>query len=112
MMRCLNVINKLKRNSNRFPKDFIFQLGKEEAGSLTFQIETSKSNRRLASPRDVARALLRPVAVPLSGVPAASVIPLSPRILCPSVFTKTESAAYAPASSSILFRLSNCRRAA
>jgi hypothetical protein len=35
----------VKRNSERFPKDFMFQLTKEEAGSLRFQIETSKRGR-------------------------------------------------------------------
>jgi phage regulator Rha-like protein len=35
----------VKRNSERFPKDFMFQLTKEEAGSLRFQVETSKRGR-------------------------------------------------------------------
>ena len=33
----------VKRNSKRFPKDFMFQLTKEEWESLRFQIGTSKS---------------------------------------------------------------------
>ena len=33
----------VKRNSKRFPKDFMFQLTKEEWESLRLQIETSKS---------------------------------------------------------------------
>jgi hypothetical protein len=35
----------VKRNSERFPQDFMFQLTKGEAGSLRFQIETSKRGR-------------------------------------------------------------------
>jgi hypothetical protein len=34
----------VKRNIKRFPKDFMFQLAKEEYESLRFQIETSKRN--------------------------------------------------------------------
>ncbi len=30
----------VKRNIKRFPKDFMFQLNKEEFGNLRFQIET------------------------------------------------------------------------
>ena len=33
----------VKRNAKRFPRDFMFQLTKEEFESLRFQIETSKS---------------------------------------------------------------------
>lgn len=32
----------VKRNHRRFPKDFMFQLSKDEWESLRFQIETSK----------------------------------------------------------------------
>ncbi len=32
----------VKRNSKRFPKDFMFQLTKDEFDSLRFQIETLK----------------------------------------------------------------------
>lgn len=35
----------VKRNVERFPEDFTFQLTKAEADSLTFQIETSKKLR-------------------------------------------------------------------
>jgi phage regulator Rha-like protein len=35
----------VKRNLNRFPKDFMFQLTDEETKSLRFQIGTSKSGR-------------------------------------------------------------------
>ncbi len=35
----------VKRNRSRFPADFMFQLKKEEASSLRFQIETSKRGR-------------------------------------------------------------------
>lgn len=34
----------VKRNINRFPSDFMFQLTKEEFNSLRFQIETSNGN--------------------------------------------------------------------
>lgn len=36
----------VKRNLNRFPEDFMFQLNKEEGESLRFQIETSKRGGR------------------------------------------------------------------
>ena len=36
----------VKRNLNRFPEDFMFQLSKEENESLRFQIETSKRGGR------------------------------------------------------------------
>ncbi len=32
----------VKRNIKRFPKDFMFQLTREEFGSLRFQFETSE----------------------------------------------------------------------
>jgi hypothetical protein len=35
----------VKRNATRFPDDFMFQLTKEEADSLRFQIETPKPGR-------------------------------------------------------------------
>ena len=35
----------VRRNSMRFPADFMFQLSQEEADSLRFQIETSKARR-------------------------------------------------------------------
>ena len=38
----------VKRNMNRFPEDFMFQLSKKENESLRFQFETS--NRRLMEP--------------------------------------------------------------
>ena len=34
----------VKRNIKRFPKDFMFQLTKEEFESLRFQIETSETS--------------------------------------------------------------------
>ena len=34
----------VKRNLKRFPRDFMFQLTKEEYESLRFQIETSKNS--------------------------------------------------------------------
>ena len=37
----------VKRNLKRFPRDFMFQLTKEEFESLRFQIETSKSSDEL-----------------------------------------------------------------
>ena len=37
----------VKRNSKRFPKDFMFQLTKAEFENLRFQIETSESNSSL-----------------------------------------------------------------
>jgi hypothetical protein len=39
----------VKRNSKRFPKDFMFQLSKEEFEDLRFQIETSKDPEILRS---------------------------------------------------------------
>ena len=41
-----NLNKAVKRNPNRFPADFMFQLTKEEAGSLTFQIGMSKPEGR------------------------------------------------------------------
>jgi hypothetical protein len=35
----------VRRNKDRFPEDFMFQLTKEEAASLRFQFETSKEGR-------------------------------------------------------------------
>ena len=35
----------VKRNAERFPKDFMFQLTDDEAGGLRFHFETSKSGR-------------------------------------------------------------------
>ena len=35
----------VKRNKDRFPEDFMFQLNKKEAGSLRFQFETSNTDR-------------------------------------------------------------------
>ena len=40
----------VKRNKNRFPGDFMFQLSKKENESLRFQIETSKRGGRRYSP--------------------------------------------------------------
>jgi len=37
-----NLNNAVKRNLDRFPDDFMFQLSKEEADSLRFQIGMSK----------------------------------------------------------------------
>jgi hypothetical protein len=37
-----NLKKAVKRNIDRFPEDFIFQLSKEEADSLRFQIGMSK----------------------------------------------------------------------
>ena len=36
----------VKRNSNRFPNDFMFRITKEEWDSLRFQFETSKKGGR------------------------------------------------------------------
>lgn len=41
-----NLNKAVKRNPNRFPGDFMFQLTKEEAGSLRFQIGMSKPEGR------------------------------------------------------------------
>lgn len=35
----------VKRNGKRFPKDFMFQLTKEEYESLRFQFETSETQK-------------------------------------------------------------------
>jgi hypothetical protein len=40
-----NLNKAVKRNRERFPEDFMFQLTREEAGSLRFQTGTSKSGR-------------------------------------------------------------------
>lgn len=37
----------VKRNIKRFPKDFMFQLTKDEFDALRFQSETSKKNKSL-----------------------------------------------------------------
>src|SRR4030095_12155344 len=39
----------VKRNAERFPKDFMFQLTDDEAAGLRFHFETSKSGRGRAS---------------------------------------------------------------
>lgn len=40
------ILNKaMKRNAERFPDDFVFQLKREELGALRFQIGTSKTGR-------------------------------------------------------------------
>ncbi len=41
-----NLNKSVKRNSDRFPQDFMFQLMKEEADSLRFQIGISKTRGR------------------------------------------------------------------
>jgi hypothetical protein len=41
-----NLNKAVKRNSDRFPPDFMFQLTKEDADSLTFQTGMSKTERR------------------------------------------------------------------
>lgn len=41
-----NLNKSVKRNSDRFPQDFMFQLMKEEADSLRFQIGISKTEGR------------------------------------------------------------------
>ncbi|HYL37016.1 MAG TPA: ORF6N domain-containing protein [Bryobacteraceae bacterium] len=41
-----NLNKAVKRNLDRFPEDFMFQLTKEEAESLTFQIGISKPSGR------------------------------------------------------------------
>ena len=41
-----NLNKAVKRNSDRFPKDFMFQLTKEETYSLKFQIGMSKKSSR------------------------------------------------------------------
>ena len=41
-----NLNKAVKRNIDRFPKDFMFQLTKEEAVSLRFQIGISKTEGR------------------------------------------------------------------
>lgn len=39
------LVEQVKRNSERFPKDFMFQLDKEEAATLRSQIATSNTGR-------------------------------------------------------------------
>ena len=41
-----NLNKAVKRNADRFPEDFIFQLTAEEAGTLRFQIGMSKGKGR------------------------------------------------------------------
>ena len=41
-----NLNKAVKRNTDRFPEDFMFQLTPEEAGALTFQIGISKAKGR------------------------------------------------------------------
>jgi hypothetical protein len=41
-----NLNKAVKRNIDRFPEDFMFQLSKEEADSLRFQIGMSKETGR------------------------------------------------------------------
>jgi hypothetical protein len=41
-----NLNKAVKRNMKRFPQDFMFQLTKEEAGFLRFQIGMSKTRGR------------------------------------------------------------------
>src|SRR4030042_5944231 len=45
-VKTFNLNKAVKRNIDRFPQDFMFQLTKEEAGSLRFQIGMSKSEGR------------------------------------------------------------------
>ena len=46
----IRILNQaVKRNSNRFPPDFMFQLTKEEYESLRFQIETLETGNALTS---------------------------------------------------------------
>ncbi|MEW6002151.1 MAG: ORF6N domain-containing protein [Nitrospirota bacterium] len=45
-VKTFNLNKAVKRNIDRFPKDFMFQLTKEEADSLRFQIGMSKSEGR------------------------------------------------------------------
>ena len=49
-VRTKNLNKAVKRNIERFPEDFMFQLTKEEVGSLRFQIGTSKKGGRRYSP--------------------------------------------------------------
>jgi hypothetical protein len=41
-----NLNKAVKRNIDRFPEDFMFQLTKEEAGALRYQIGISKTEGR------------------------------------------------------------------
>jgi hypothetical protein len=43
-----NLNKAVKRNADRFPEDFMFQLTAEEAGTLRFQIGMSKANQALS----------------------------------------------------------------
>jgi phage regulator Rha-like protein len=46
----------VKRNIKRFPKDFMFQLSKDEFESLRFQIETSETQKSLTSQNVILKA--------------------------------------------------------
>lgn len=45
VVKTFNLNKSVKRNTSRFPMDFMFQLTKEETNSLRFQIGISKSGR-------------------------------------------------------------------
>ncbi len=45
-METFNLNKALRRNIDRFPEDFMFQLNKEEADALRFQIGLSKTEGR------------------------------------------------------------------
>jgi hypothetical protein len=45
-VKTFNLNKAVKRNIDRFPQDFMFQLTKEESDSLRFQIGMSKSEGR------------------------------------------------------------------
>jgi ORF6N domain len=45
------LIEQVKRNLERFPEDFMFQLRKDEAAALRSQIATSNTGRGLQDPR-------------------------------------------------------------
>ena len=45
MVETFNLNKAVKRNINRFPEDFMFQLTREEADSLKFQIGMSNQSR-------------------------------------------------------------------
>jgi hypothetical protein len=44
------LVRQVKRNSERFPEDFMFQLSKDEAGALRCQFGTSNSDRAGGGP--------------------------------------------------------------
>ena len=68
----------VKRNADRFPKDFIFRLTKEETNNLRFQIETSKRGR--------GGRRYRPYAFTEHGALQAANVLRSPRAVQMSVF--------------------------